>query len=431
MRVVVVGGGGREHAMADRLAQSPEVRALWVVPGNGGTGGIPLAGGGVSENVPLAVSAVDDVVKFCREKQADLVLIGPEQALADGLSDRLRAAGIGVFGPSAAAAKIETDKAWSKQIMKQYSIPTAEARIFTRYDEAKTYVASRIEGVVVKASGLAAGKGVFVCEEPAEALEVLDQLMRKGRFGKAGETVVVEEILNGPELSVFSFVDGNTIVLLDPCQDHKRALDGDQGPNTGGMGAYCPANLLQDRAWKTVTEDIIVPVVDALSHQERPYSGVLYTGLMLTPAGPRVIEFNARFGDPEAQVLLPRLETDLLELCRATAHGELGSVSPRSSSDAAVTVVLASGGYPGAYGTGYPITGLVEAERMEGVKVYHCGTQRVDGTVVTAGGRVLSVTGLGPTVSAARDRAYAGAACIRFEGLHYRRDVAMRAALEG
>ncbi len=420
MKVLVVGSGGREHALAERLVRSAHVKRLFCAPGNGGTTAI-------AENVPLEPDSLADLVKFAKEQAIDLTVVGPEAPLCAGIVDRFQAAGLPIFGPTRAAARIEGDKAYAKRLMHQALVPTAEARTFDRFEDARTYVATRDTPQVVKAAGLAGGKGVFVCDDPSDALLTLERLMVDKQLGDAGRTVVVEEKLKGPELTVLALVDGHTLYVLEPSQDHKPVGEGDTGPNTGGMGAYSPPPTATDTLLRQIDREIFVPIVNALERDGAPYRGLLYAGLMLTAAGPKVLEFNCRFGDPEAQAVLPRLQSDLFELLHATVHGKLDEVELRWDPRPAVCVVMASKGYPGAYEEGKEIRGLEAAEAIDDVRVYHAGTQRIDERLVTAGGRVLDVTALGDDLAAAQRRAYQAVDCISFEGAFCRRDIASRA----
>ena len=419
MNVLVIGGGGREHALAASLAKSTRVQQLFCAPGNAGTAE-------VAENVEIVVSDHDGLLRLARERNIGLTVIGPEAPLCAGLVDCFQAAGLRVFGPTKAAARIEGDKAYAKQLMKRVSIPTGEARIFRHFKEAKVYVASRDTGVVVKASGLASGKGVVVCPDPADGLLALERMMIEREFGEAGDTVVVEELLKGQELSVHALVDDRTIYVLESAQDHMAIGDGDIGPNTGGMGAYSPAPIATPEVLRVVERDVFVPIVDALRQDGAPFRGVLYAGLMLTPGGLKVLEFNCRFGDPETQAIIPRLDCDLLEVLEAVVDGRLDDIEIRWKPETAVCVVIAANGYPGKYETGKVIEGLAEASAMEAVSVYHAGTQRVEHLTVTNGGRVLGVTGLGVDLAEAKRKAYQAVGRIHFEGAYYRRDIADR-----
>ncbi len=423
MKVLLVGGGGREHALAWKIVQSPRVDRLFCAPGNAGTAEI-------AQNIALSAESQADIVQFAGNEKIDLVVVGPEDPLCGGLVDELTAVGVRAFGPTKAAARLEGDKAFAKEMMRHRSVPTGEARIFTKYRDAKTYVASRDAGVAIKAAGLAKGKGVIVCNDPADGLLALERIMVNREFGPAGDTVVVEEKLTGPEISVLAFVDRNTIYVMENAQDHKPIGEGDTGPNTGGMGAYCPTDLRDDKLLRQIESEILVPIVDALRMEGITYRGVLYAGLMLTAGGPKVLEFNCRFGDPETQPQLMRLKTDLVDVFEAVIDDRLDSISLEWDPQPAVCVVLASGGYPGKYESGKPIRGLAEAGAMENVVVFHAGTRRVGSRVVTAGGRVLGVTALGQTFEQARYRCYAAVDKIHFEGAYCRRDIGAQATAD-
>jgi len=423
MKVLLVGGGGREHALAWKIAQSPMCQKLYCAPGNPGTAQ-------VGENLPISAEDVDAIVAAAKERAVELVVVGPEDPLAAGLADAVRAAGMMCFGPSAQGARVEADKAFAKELMRSAAIPTAEARIFTELRAAKQYVLSRDQGVVVKAAGLAKGKGVFVCPEPHLAVKPLEQIMADRIFGEAGNAVVIEELLRGQEASILALCDGCNIYPLEASQDHKPIGDGDTGPNTGGMGAYSPTPIVDESVMSRVEREILVPIVDAMRRSFGRYEGCLYAGLMLTHAGPKVLEFNCRFGDPEAQPLMMRLKSDLLEAMVATCRHRLDEVSLEWDPRPAVCVVMASGGYPGSYAKGLEITGIEEAEALGDVKVFHAGTTVADGKLLTNGGRVLGVTALGDTIAAARDRAYQAVEKIHWQGAYYRRDIAAK-AIEG
>jgi phosphoribosylamine--glycine ligase len=420
MKVLLVGSGGREHALAWKMAQSPRLKALYCAPGNPGT--VELG-----ENVELKVDDLAGIVQFARTQAIDLVVVGPENPLCAGLVDELAAAGIRAFGPDRSAARLEGDKAFAKELMRHRSVPTADARIFDKYRDARAYIASRDHPVVLKAAGLAAGKGVIVCDDPADALIAIERIMVDREFGPAGDIVVVEEKLIGPEVSLLAFVDRDNIYIMDSAQDHKPIGDGDTGPNTGGMGAYSPTTLLDDKLIQQVQSEILVPIIDAMRTQGITYRGVLYTGLMLTAGGPKVLEFNCRFGDPETQPLLMRLRTDLLDVFEAVAEDKLDRITLQWDPRPAVCVVMAAGGYPGAYENGKVISGLEAAAGVPDVKVFHAGTRKVGSNVVTAGGRVLGVTALGETVAAAQKRAYEACEKISWDGAYYRRDIAAKA----
>jgi phosphoribosylamine---glycine ligase len=420
MKVLLVGGGGREHALAWKIARSPRLTRLYCAPGNAGTREL-------GENVPLKPDDLAGLLRFSREQAVDLVVVGPEDPLALGLVDQLQTAGIRAFGPLGAGARLEADKAFAKELMRHRAIPTAEARVFTKFRDARTYVASRDAAVVIKAAGLAQGKGVIVCDDPAEGILALERIMVDRAFGPAGEKVLVEEKLVGQEVSVLAFVDGRTLYLMETAQDHKPVGEGDTGPNTGGMGAYSPTTLLDERRLRDIESEILVPIVDSLHNEGVTYKGVLYAGLMLTAGGPKVLEFNCRFGDPECQPLVMRLRTDILDVFDAVIDGQLDSITLDWDPRPAVCVVMASGGYPGPYETGKLITGLADAAALPDVAVFHAGTAAAGDRFVTAGGRVLGVTALGDTLPAARQRCYDAVSRIQFEGAYYRKDIGAKA----
>lgn len=414
MKVLIIGSGGREHAIAWKVAQSPRLTKLYTAPGNPGTAAL-------GENIPLKVEDHAAVVQACKDKNIDLVVIGPEVPLAAGLGDDLRAAGFRVFGPSKAAAQIEASKSFSKAFMLRHNIPTARYQSFTDFDAALAYLRSLDTPVVIKASGLAAGKGVIVPENAAEAESALRVVMLDHEFGAAGDEVVIEERMSGPEVSLMAFADGKMASAMMPAQDHKRIFDGDQGPNTGGMGAYAPVPVCPPEMVAELTRDILQPAIDGMRAEGRPFSGVLYAGLMLTADGPRVIEFNCRFGDPETQVVLPLLDSDILDIFSACENGTLADVDIRWKDGAAACVVLASGGYPGKYAGGIEINGLDSAPAN--AFTFHAGTKSVEGKIVTAGGRVLCVSGWGETIRAALDAAYGSITSLSFDGMQYRKDI--------
>jgi phosphoribosylamine--glycine ligase len=420
MKVLVIGNGAREHALAWKLAGSARVTALYALPGNPGTAQ-------VADNVPIDAMDFPAIEKFARENRIELVVIGPEDPLAGGLADQLHSAGIKVFGPTREGARIEADKWFAKELMRHQAIPTAEARSFTDPDAAAEYVRLRDEPLVVKAAGLAKGKGVSVCYRTPDALDAIDQAMRKKVFGEAGARVVIEELLVGPECSILAFVDRKNIYLMETSQDHKAVDDGDTGPMTGGMGAYSPTPVVTDEILRQIERDILVPVVDGLNRDGIDYRGVLYAGLMITQHGPKVLEFNCRFGDPETQPLMMRLKSDLLEVMLAVAEGRLDQVELKWDPRPALCVVAASGGYPGKYRTGLPITGIADADAMRDVKVFQGGTKAQGKTVATDGGRVLSVAALGNTITDAKKRAYEALSKIHFEGMHFRKDIGRQA----
>ncbi len=425
MKVLVIGGGGREHALVRTLRASPRVDRLWCAPGNPGIAAEATC-------VPVEPDDLKGLLSFARTEEIDLTVVGPEGPLCAGIVDLFTAEGLRIFGPSRAAAELEGSKAFAKALMQKHLIPTAAFRVFTDPEDARNYLRTLIDWpVVLKADGLAAGKGVVVAANLGEADHVVGLMMERQRFGDAGRRLVVEEFLPGEEASILALTDGETIAILEPSQDHKAALDGDQGPNTGGMGAYCPAPVVTTRVLDQVARSVLVPVVHALRRGGRPYRGVLYAGLMISKAGPKVLEFNCRFGDPETQVVLPRLRTDLVDLMEATIDGTLGTLDLAWDPRPALNVVLASRGYPGAYPKGFPIEGLDAAAAEESVHVFHAGTARAGDRIVTAGGRVLSVTALGADLRDARDRAYRAVGKVRFEGAHYRRDIGHRALRGG
>jgi len=420
MNVLLVGSGGREHAIAWKLKQSQKLDTLYIAPGNAGTARC-------GQNVAISDSDIPALVNFAKEKKVGLVVVGPEDPLALGLVDALEAAGIKAFGPSGAAAQLEADKAFAKQLMRSSSVSTAEARVFDRFEDAKAYIASRDEAVVIKAAGLAKGKGVIVCDDPADGINIAEKIMVDRIFGDAGAQLIVEEKLLGQEASILAFVDGHNIYVMESSQDHKPIGDDDTGPNTGGMGAYCPAPVVTNDLMDKITREILVPIVDGMNRSDTPYRGILYAGVMITSGGPRVLEFNVRFGDPETQPILMRLKSDLLEVFLATCNGKLNDITLKWDPRTAVCVVMSSGGYPGDYEKGKPITGIKEAEALGDVQVFHAGTTYANNQVVTNGGRVLGVTALGKDVRAAQALAYQAVDKIQFEGAYCRRDIGAKA----
>ncbi len=417
MKVLIVGGGGREHAMANAVAKSATVARIVCAPGNAGTAMI-------AENAAVDVMDFDGLAALARERAIDLTMVGPEAPLCAGIVDRFQQEGLRIFGPTADAARIEGDKAYAKRLMRTVDVPTAEARVFTAFEDAKAYVATRDAGLVVKAAGLAGGKGVAVCDDPVDAILALQKIMIDRVFGDAGDRVVVEERLKGRELSIFALVSGHTLYVLDSAQDHKAIGDGDTGPNTGGMGAYSPAPLATPELFDTVERDILTPIVDLMRKEGSPYNGVLYAGLMVTPAGPKVLEFNCRFGDPESQVVLPRIKSGFLEAIDAAVDGRLADVELEWDERPAVGVVMASQGYPGPYETGKVIEGLDSVLEMGDVTVFHSGTKRLEHLITTNGGRVLCVAALGDELANAQRRAYQAVERIHFDNAYYRRDIA-------
>lgn len=419
MKVLIVGSGGREHAIAWAVSRSNKVKKIYAAPGNAGIAGI-------AECVPIQATQVELLAEFAKQREIDLTIVGPELPLAMGIVDEFQRHGLKCFGPTALAARIESSKVWAKQFMKRHGIPTAEFEVFSSLEDALRYVRARKGHLVIKADGLAAGKGVVVAEDSAEAEEALRAMMERRSLGEAGTKVVIEERLEGPEASVMALCDGDHVVPLAPAQDHKRAYDGDRGPNTGGMGAYSPVPVLDPLAMEKIYSEVLVPTVEGLKAEGIKYQGVLYAGLMLTREGPRVLEFNCRFGDPETQAVLPRLDCDLVSLIENCLEGRLHEVKLRWHPRACVCVVIASAGYPGEYSKGKPITGLEEAMKMEGVILFHAGTAQEHGRLVTSGGRVLGVAALGEDIAKARHRAYEAVGKINFEGMFYRHDIAAK-----
>ncbi len=425
MKVLVIGSGGREHALAWKLAQSPKVTEVITAPGNPGTAEV-----GRNANVPA--TDIPGLVAFAREEKIELTVVGPEQPLCAGIVDEFQKNGLKIFGPTRQAAQLEGSKAFSKTFMVKAGIPTAGFHVLSNYDGALAYLDGDVSyPLVVKASGLAAGKGVVICKDREEAQATLQSFMQDRMFGDASMTVVIEDFLVGEEVSQFCITDGTTLLPLPAAQDHKRALDGDQGPNTGGMGAYSPTPFYSEALARRVEREVLVPTVHHMRSQGTPFTGLLYAGLILTRSGPRVLEFNARFGDPETQAVIPRLRGDLFEVLDAAVSGTLDElpesalvVDPR----AAVTVVLAAGGYPAAFDRGDEITGISDAQKLPNIQVFHAGTALRGGKLVTNGGRVLNVTALGADLAEAAQRAYAAADLVHFANRHLRRDIGARAA---
>ena len=420
MKVLVIGGGGREHTLAWKLKQTPQVKALYCAPGNGG-----MAQGATC--VSIAADDVPGLVEFARTERIDLTVVGPEAPLCAGIVDTFQQAGLRIFGPTARAARVEGSKIFAKELMTRYGVPTAPAHVFDNADEAIKYVKSVGAPLVVKADGLAAGKGVTVCSTEADAVAAIERTMRERAFGDAGNRILVEKKLVGEEASVLAFVSGDSFVLMESSQDHKPVFDGDKGPNTGGMGAYSPAPVVDGVVWERIRTEIFERIVAGMAAEGLDYHGVLYAGLMITPEGPQVLEFNVRFGDPETQAMLPRLEDDLVDVLESVIDGSLGGMELCWASRAAVCVVMASGGYPGAYEKGKVVTGLEDVAGTPDVLVFHAGT-RLDGDrLVTAGGRVLGVTGLGRTLESAIERVYNAVEMIKFDGAHFRTDIGAKA----
>jgi phosphoribosylamine--glycine ligase len=420
MKVLVVGGGGREHALVWKIVQSPKVSKVYCAPGNAG----------ISEQatlVPLQASDLNGLLEFALKEKIDLTVVGPEDPLTRGIVDLFESKGLLIFGANAKAAEIEGSKAFAKEMMKKYRIPTAFYEIFDNRNEAVKYIRCQGAPIVVKADGLAAGKGVIVCKTVEEAIHSVDQIMVEKVFGGAGNRVVVEEYLVGEEASYIAFTDGKTILPLASSQDHKAILDSDQGPNTGGMGAYSPAPVVTDEVHEKIIEKILRPIIYGMGEEGRPYRGVLYAGLMIHEGHPKVLEFNARFGDPETQPVLMRMKGDIVPILEACMQGALSRHKIEWDNRASVCVVMASEGYPGSYEKGKVIEGLKEVSRMGGVSVFHAGTTLKDGQVITNGGRVLGVTGLGEDIPRAIERAYQAVKKISWEGVYYRTDIGQKA----
>jgi phosphoribosylamine--glycine ligase len=428
VKLLVIGSGGREHALVWKLAQSPHVTRLWAAPGNAGIGlecaartGEPVA------CAPIGAEDLPGLLAFAREHRPDLTVVGPDNPLALGLVDLFQEHGLRAWGPNRRAARFESSKVFAQQFMERHGIPAPRAGVFSDARAASRFAAELGGRCAVKADGLALGKGVLICRDMAQADAAIEQMLVHQTFGAAGRQVVIQELLEGTEVSLHALCDGRTAKLFPTSQDHKRALDGDAGPNTGGMGTYSPTPFMTDVHLGLAYRDIIQPWLKGCAAEAIDFRGLLYPGLMLTQNGPRVLEFNARFGDPETQVYLPRLENDLVEVLEASVNGTLDRVELKWSAQAAVCVVMASGGYPGGYAKGKPISGLEDVARLPHTKVFHAGTALVDGQVVTSGGRVLGVTAWAANLARAREAAYAAVDRIRFEGAHYRRDIAARA----
>ncbi|MHC4871234.1 MAG: phosphoribosylamine--glycine ligase [Planctomycetota bacterium] len=421
MNVFVIGSGGREHAICWALAKSPKVNKVFVAPGNGGTAA-------VAENVDIDTGNIQALVRFARDNDIALTVPGPEAVLMDGVVDAFMEADLPIFGPTKLAAEIEGSKSFAKNLMRKHGIPTADYGVFDRLEDAVRYIEDMEDmQLVVKADGLAAGKGVIVCSTKEEAVAAVRLCMEDKSFGTAGNRVVIEERMFGEEVSILALTDGKTIAPLSSAQDHKPIFDNDKGPNTGGMGAYSPAPVLTDELLNEAIEKILVPTVHAMNREGRRYKGVLYAGLMITGSGPRVVEFNCRFGDPEIQPISMRLDTDIFDLLSSVVDTKLGEMDIKWKDDAAVSVVMASGGYPGDYEKGKVISGLDEAGKLDGVEVFHAGTSEKSGQILTAGGRVLNVTALGSDIPAAIKNAYKAVDLISFEGAQFRTDIGKKA----
>lgn len=420
MKVLVIGGGGREHALVWKLHQSPKVDKIYCVPGNAGIGQL-------AECRNLSISDFSALVDFAREESIDLTVVGPENPLVAGIVDVFESNGLRIFGPRKDAAQIEGSKKFAKQLMQKYNIPTAEAFVFDGYEQAEKHIKASEPPYVVKADGLAAGKGVVIAYDEETALDALKMCFIEKKFGSAGDRVIIEECLVGEEVSVFVLTDGKDVITMAPAQDYKRVFDQDKGPNTGGMGSYSPVPVLADETYRQIVEKIMLHTVDAMAKEGAEYRGVLYGGFILTAEGPKVLEFNCRFGDPETQAIMPRFDGDLAQALLAVTEGKLTEVNFLQKPKVCVSVVAASGGYPLDYDTGFEISGLQEASMLQGVSVFHAGTERQGNKVVTAGGRVLNVSALGDSFIDARDKVYEAIEMITFEGMHYRTDIALRA----
>jgi len=416
IKILVIGGGGREHTLIWKLAQSPKVKEIYAAPGNAGTAKI-------AHNLDIKPIDIEALARTAAVEKIDLTVVGPEAPLAEGIADQFLIRGLQIFGPTQQATEIESSKVFAKALMQKYKIPCARSASFSDYDKAKDYVKQQPPPIVVKADGLAAGKGVILADSIPKALEALAQIMKEKAFGAAGDRVIIEEYLTGREMSTFAFSDGHSIIPIMSACDYKPAYDGDKGPNTGGMGSYSPPPFLTPTLAETVKGEIMAPTVEAMHQEGRPYRGVLYGGLMIADSQPKVLEFNARFGDPEAQVTLPLLKTDLVDIMLAVNNNKLGNLKVEWSQDSCVGVVMASGGYPGSYKTGFPISGLDDLDKD--VIVFHAGTRLEGKKVVTSGGRVLAVVAMAKTIAEAREKVYNNISRIKFEGCHYRRDIAL------
>jgi len=423
LKVLVIGSGGREHALVWKIAQSPKVSQIYCAPGNAGISKLVQC-------VNINADSIEKLVDFAQEEKIDLTVVGPELALSDGIVNEFNRKGLRIFGPSKKATEIESSKVFSKYLMKKYNIPTANYEVFQNSEKAFDYIKQQTFPLVIKADGLAAGKGVFIVKNLLQARDALDALMEEKKFGEAGRQVVIEEFLEGEEVSILAFCDGKTVVPMVSSQDHKKIFDNDRGPNTGGMGAYSPAPFYTDEFKKRVLEEILKPTVKGLQNEGREYKGVLYAGLILTKQGPKVLEFNARFGDPETQVVLPRLKTDLIDIFNAVIEGSLHKINIEWKDNAAVCVEVASGGYPGKYHKGKVISGLERLEKVKDIIVFHAGTKLQDDKIITSGGRVLGITAWDENIFEAKGRAYRGVKEIYFEDMYYRKDIATKAIKE-
>ena len=423
MKVLVIGSGGREHTLIWKINQSPKVSQIYCAPGNAGISQL-------AQCININADNIEELVNFANKEKIDLTVVGPELSLSKGIVNEFNRWGLKIFGPSQEATEIESSKVFSKYLMKKYNIATANYEVFGNSREALNYIKQQTFPLVIKADGLAAGKGVFIVKNLDQVVDALNTLMEEKKYGEAGRQIVVEEFLEGEEVSILAFCDGKAVVPMISSQDHKKIFDNDQGPNTGGMGAYSPVPFYPDELEKRVLEEILKPTIKGLQSEGREYRGVLYAGLVLTKEGPKVLEFNARFGDPETQVILPRLKTDLIDILNAVIEGRLHKINIEWEDNAAVCVVVASGGYPGKYQKGKVISGLERLEKMEDIIVFHAGTKLQDDKVITSGGRVLGITACDKTISKAKERAYKGVKEIYFEDMYYRKDIAAKATKE-
>lgn len=421
MKILVVGSGGREHALCWKISQSPLVQQLFCAPGNAGISGVATC-------LDISISDIEGLLDFAKSASVDLTVVGPELPLSLGIADIFSNAGLRIFGPSKKASEIESSKVFSKELMKKYGIPTADYRTFDSFNNALKYLETAAMPVVVKADGLAGGKGVFICEYRESAVKALKNIMENRAFGSSGSRVVVEEYLKGEEASFFVITDGKKYIPLETSQDHKAVYDGDRGPNTGGMGAYSPAPIISDPAVREkILREIVEPTIEAMRTEGRTYSGVLYTGLMITDKGIKVLEYNCRFGDPEAQPILVRMESDIVPVLTSVAEGNMGDTSLSWKDGASVCVIMASRGYPGEYEKGAEIPNTDKLEKISDIFLFHSGTKYVNNTLVSDGGRVLGVTSFAPTIRQARDAAYHGVEILKDSGLYYRKDIASKA----
>jgi len=420
MKILVIGSGGREHTLVWKIAQSPKVSKIYCAPGNAGISQL-------AQCVNIGVDKIKELVDFAQKTGIDLTIVGPELPLSMGIVNEFNHKELKIFGPTKEATEIESSKVFSKYLMKKYNIPTANYEVFQNSEKAFDYIKQQTFPLVIKADGLAAGKGVFIVKNLVQARDALDVLMNEKKFGEAGRQVIIEEFLEGEEVSILAFCDGKTVVPMVSSQDHKKIFDNDQGPNTGGMGAYSPVPFYNHKSEEIVLQKILISVIEGLQKEGREYKGVIYAGLILTEDGPKVLEFNARFGDPETQVVLPRLKTDLIDILKAVIEETIHGINIQWEDNAAVCVVLASGGYPGKYQKGKVISGLERLKKMKNIIVFHAGTKFQDGKIVTSGGRVLGITAWDKTISKAKERAYKGIKEIYFEDMYYRKDIASKA----